>query len=60
MVTGASTADAAIILIYVSKVKLGDDGSVELITQIKCQSTIGHLLQIEHVIVAINKMDLVN
>ena len=60
MVTGASTADAVIILIDVSKVKLGDDGSVELLTQTKRHSTIAHLLQIEHVIVAVNKMDLVN
>jgi len=60
MVTGASTADAVIILIDVSKVKLGDDGSVELLTQTKRHSTIAHLLRIEHVIVAINKMDLVN
>ncbi|WP_025917501.1 sulfate adenylyltransferase subunit 1 [Herminiimonas sp. CN] len=64
MVTGASTADAVIILVDVSKVKLGasgnDSGSVELLTQTKRHSTIAHLLQIEHVIVAVNKMDLVN
>jgi sulfate adenylyltransferase subunit 1 len=60
MVTGASTADAVIILIDVSKVKLGDDGSVELLTQTKRHSTIAHLLQIQHVVVAVNKMDLVN
>ncbi len=60
MVTGASTADAVIILVDVSKVKFGDDGSVELLTQTKRHSTIAHLLQIEHVIVAVNKMDLVN
>jgi sulfate adenylyltransferase subunit 1 len=60
MVTGASTADAVIILIDVSKVKLGDDGSVELLTQTKRHSTLAHLLQIEHVIVAVNKMDLVD
>ncbi|HEV2609113.1 MAG TPA: GTP-binding protein [Noviherbaspirillum sp.] len=60
MVTGASTADAVIILIDVSKVKLGADGSVELLTQTKRHSTIAHLLRIEHVIVAVNKMDLVN
>ena len=60
MVTGASTADAVIILIDVSKVKLGDDGSVELLTQTKRHSTIAHLLQIQHVIVAVNKMDLIN
>ena len=60
MVTGASTADAVIILIDVSKVKLGEDGSVELLIQTKRHSTLAHLLQIEHVIVAVNKMDLVN
>lgn len=60
MVTGASTADAVIILIDVSKVRLGDDGSVELLIQTKRHSTIAHLLQIEHVVVAVNKMDLVN
>ena len=60
MVTGASTADAVIILIDVSKVKLGDDGSVELLIQTKRHSTIAHLLQIQHVVVAINKMDLID
>ncbi len=60
MVTGASTADAVIILIDVSKVKLHDDGGVDLLIQTKRHSTIAHLLQIEHVIVAVNKMDLVN
>ncbi|MDB5774915.1 MAG: cysD2 [Herbaspirillum sp.] len=60
MVTGASTADAVIILIDVSKVKLHDDGTVDLLTQTKRHSTIAHLLRIEHVIVAVNKMDLVD
>ena len=64
MVTGASTADAVIILVDVSKVKLGDDGSAglttELLVQTKRHSTIAKLLQIEHVIVAVNKMDLAN
>jgi sulfate adenylyltransferase subunit 1 len=60
MVTGASTADAVIILIDVSKVKFADDGSVELLIQTKRHSTIAHLLQIEHVVVAVNKMDLVD
>ena len=60
MVTGASTADAVIILVDVSKVKLGADGSVELLTQTKRHSTIARLLQIEHVVVAVNKMDLVD
>jgi sulfate adenylyltransferase subunit 1 len=60
MVTGASTADAVIILVDVSKVKLREDGGVDLLVQTKRHSTIAHLLQIEHVIVAVNKMDLVN
>jgi len=64
MVTGASTADAVIILIDVSKVKLGSDnnadGGVELLIQTKRHSTIAHLLQIEHIVVAVNKMDLVD
>lgn len=60
MVTGASTADAVIILVDVSKVKFGEDGQVELLIQTKRHSTIAKLLQIEHVIVAVNKMDLVN
>ncbi|WP_428719287.1 sulfate adenylyltransferase subunit 1 [Undibacterium curvum] len=60
MVTGASTADAVIILIDVSKVKLHEDGSVDLLVQTKRHSTIAQLLQIEHVIIAVNKMDLVD
>jgi len=60
MVTGASTADAVIILVDVSKVKLHDDGKVDLLIQTKRHSTIAKLLQIQHVIVAVNKMDLVN
>ncbi|MES2741082.1 MAG: GTP-binding protein [Pseudomonadota bacterium] len=59
MVTGASTADAVIILIDVSKVKLRADGGVDLLIQTKRHSTIAHLLQIEHVVVAVNKMDLI-
>ncbi|RJX30919.1 MAG: sulfate adenylyltransferase [Oxalobacter sp.] len=64
MVTGASTADAAIILIDISKVTLNDaaDAKVatELLTQTKRHSAIAHLLNIRHIIVAVNKMDLVN
>jgi sulfate adenylyltransferase subunit 1 len=60
MVTGASTADAVIILVDVSKVKFDGDGKAQLLTQTKRHSTIAHLLRIEHVIVAVNKMDLVD
>jgi sulfate adenylyltransferase subunit 1 len=54
MVTGASTADAAIILIDATRVVDG-----ELLTQTKRHSTIAHLLGIQHIVVAVNKMDLV-
>jgi sulfate adenylyltransferase subunit 1 len=60
MVTGASTADAVIILVDVSKVKIDEAGRAELLIQTKRHSTIAQLLQIEHIVVAINKMDLVN
>ena len=51
MVTGASTANAAIILV---------DARHGVIEQTKRHSFIASLLQIPHVIVCINKMDLVN
>ena len=55
MITGASTAQAAIILIDASKIKHG-----QLLTQTRRHSVIAQLLGIEHIIVAVNKMDLVN
>ncbi|MGG4605454.1 sulfate adenylyltransferase subunit 1 [Paenalcaligenes sp. Me131] len=55
MITGASTAQAAIILIDASKARDG-----QLLTQTRRHSTIAHLLNIPHIIVAINKMDLVD
>ena len=51
MVTGASRADVAIILI---------DARKSILTQTRRHSFIVNLLGIEHVIVAINKMDLVD
>ena len=51
MVTGASTADLAIILI---------DARKGVLTQSKRHSFISTLLQIPHLVVAINKMDLVD
>jgi bifunctional enzyme CysN/CysC len=50
MVTGASTADAAIILI---------DARKGVLTQTRRHSYLVHLLGIRHVVLAINKMDLV-
>lgn len=54
MVTGASTADAAIILIDATRAADG-----QLLTQTKRHSTIAHLLGIRHIVVAVNKMDLI-
>jgi sulfate adenylyltransferase subunit 1 len=51
MVTGASTADVAIILI---------DARKGILTQTRRHSFIVNLLGIKHIIVAINKMDLVD
>ncbi len=59
MVTGASTADAAIILIDPTRVTTVD-GKTELLAQTKRHSAIVKLLGLQHVIVAINKMDLVD
>ncbi len=54
MVTGASTADAVIILIDASRVENG-----QLLAQTKRHSALARLLGIRHVVVAVNKMDLV-
>ena len=51
MVTGASTADLAIILV---------DASKGLLTQSRRHAFLVSLLQIPHVVLAVNKMDLVN
>ncbi|MDM8357451.1 sulfate adenylyltransferase subunit 1 [Pandoraea communis] len=59
MVTGASTAHAAIVLIDATRVtEVG--GRTELLAQTKRHSAIVKLLGLQHVIVAINKMDLVD
>ncbi len=51
MVTGASTAQLAIVMV---------DARHGVLAQTKRHSTIAHLLGIKHVVVAINKMDLVD
>ena len=51
MVTGASTADLAVILI---------DARKGVLIQTKRHSTIAHLLGIKHLVLAVNKMDLVD
>ena len=59
MVTGASTAHAAIILIDATRVTQDEQGRTILLPQTKRHSAIVKLLALQHVIVAINKMDLV-
>lgn len=55
MVTGASTAQAAIILIDANRAASG-----KLLPQTKRHSTLARLLGLQHIVVAVNKMDLVN
>ncbi|KVN14050.1 sulfate adenylyltransferase [Burkholderia stagnalis] len=59
MVTGASTAHAAIVLIDATRITV-ENGVVQLLPQTKRHSAIVKLLGLQHVIVAINKMDLVD
>jgi len=59
MVTGASTAHAAIILVDATRVTKDDAGRTILLPQTKRHSAIVKLLGLQHVIVAINKMDLI-
>src|SRR5690606_742876 len=55
MVTGASTADVAIILIDATRVHDG-----KLLAQTRRHSALAHLLGLQHIVVAVNKMDLVD
>ena len=50
MVTGASTADLAVILI---------DARKGVLTQTRRHSYLAHLIGIRHIVLAVNKMDLV-
>ncbi len=58
MVTGASTAHAAIVLVDATRIEM-KDGKAQLLSQTKRHSAILKLLNLQHVIVAINKMDLI-
>ena len=60
MVTGASTAHAAIVLVDVGKLDFSVEGEIELLTQTKRHSALLALLGVEHIIVAVNKMDLID
>jgi sulfate adenylyltransferase subunit 1 len=60
MVTGASTADAAIILIDATRLAEGADGTVTLLPQTRRHSALVHLLGLRHIVLAVNKMDSVD
>lgn len=60
MVTGASTADAAVILIDATRVELDQHGRVQLLAQTKRHSAILKLMGTPYIIVAINKLDLLD
>ena len=51
MVTGASTADAAVLMV---------DARKGVLTQTRRHSYLAHLIGIRHIVVAINKMDLID
>jgi len=55
MVTGASTADVAIVLVDAARVADG-----ELLPQTKRHATLARLLGLRHIVVAVNKMDRVD
>ena len=57
MVTGASTADAAVILIDATRVAPDDNGRVTLLPQTRRHAALVQLLGLRHVAVAVNKMD---
>lgn len=59
MVTGASTADAAIVLIDASRLDLSQ-GEPSLLPQTKRHSALLKLLGCPHIVVAVNKLDLLN
>ncbi|OOS07452.1 sulfate adenylyltransferase subunit 1 [Moraxella cuniculi DSM 21768] len=59
MVTGASTADAAVLLIDAAQLDFSS-GLVQLLPQTKRHSAILSHLRCQHIIVAINKMDLLD
>ncbi|MFM2345060.1 MAG: putative sulfate adenylyltransferase subunit 1 protein [Pseudomonadota bacterium] len=59
MVTGASNSDAAIVLIDITRIDYIHQ-DIELLAQTKRHSAIINLLGLQHIIIAINKMDLIN
>lgn len=59
MVTGASTADAAVLLLDATRLNF-DAPKLALLPQTRRHSAILKLLEVEHIIVAVNKLDLLD
>lgn len=60
MVTGVSTADVAIVLIDPTKLDFSQTGLKLLLPQTKRHTALLFLLGVKHLMVAVNKMDLIN
>ncbi len=59
MVTGASKSDVAVVLIDVTKLDFSRD-RVELLPQTKRHTALAGLLRLQHIVVAVNKMDAID
>ena len=57
MVTGASTADAVVVLVDAARVAVRDANAIELLPQTRRHTALAQLLGIRHIAVAVNKMD---
>jgi sulfate adenylyltransferase subunit 1 len=59
MVTGASKSDVAVILIDVTKLDF-DQAKITLLPQTKRHAAIAGILRLQHIVVAVNKMDAID
>ncbi len=59
MVTGASKSDVAVLLIDVMKLDF-DAATLTLLPQTKRHAALAHLLGLQHIVVAVNKMDAID
>jgi len=59
MVTGASKSDVAVVLIDVTKLDFSQP-EVQLLPQTKRHTALANLLRLQHIVVAVNKMDAID
>jgi len=57
MVTAASSAHAAVVLVDATKLKWQDDGALELLPQTRRHSLLVNLLRVPNIVFAVNKLD---